>query len=311
VLADAPVTARELQEIQYLVSEGIGPCFGCDQLVVKHPSTLPCISVVIPTLNEAKNLPWVLERLPHRLHELIIVDGDSTDGTVETVMRLAPSARIIRQRHRGKGAALIEGLLAAEGDIAVMLDADGSMDPAEIPAMVGALLAGADVVKGSRAVPAGGSHDLSPLRQLGNRALTMAANVLYRQSWSELCYGYAAFWTDILPGLRLEELLDDAAASGVEPRRSRPYGHGFEIEALLFTRSVRASLRVAEVFSFEHPRRHGTSNLLTFRDGWRVLSAVLREQRFTDDSVVQRHQRAYPILPAIHESSPLCASSAA
>ena len=271
---------------------------------------MPAVSVVIPTLNEAQNLPWVLERLPQWLHELIIVDGGSSDGTVETVTRLAPSARTLSQRRRGKGAALIQGLLAAEGDIAIMLDADGSMDPAEIPAMVGALLAGADVVKGSRAVPAGGSHDLSPLRQFGNRALTVTANLLYRQSWSELCYGYAAFWTDVLPSLMLEDLLEDGAASEDEPCRRRPYGHGFEIEALLFTRSVRASLRVAEVFSFEHPRRHGASNLATFRDGWRVLTAVLREHRFTTAVWPRRDQRAYPILPAIHESASACASAA-
>jgi glycosyltransferase involved in cell wall biosynthesis len=252
----------------------------------------PRVSVVIPTLNEARNLPWVLSRLPVEVDEVVLVDGHSTDETVAVARAGHARMRIVAQPLRGKGAALIAGLHAATGDIVVMIDADGSMDPVEIPGLVGALLAGADVAKASRYVAGGGSDDLTPLRGFGNRVLTVVGRALFAQRWSELCYGYAAFWRDAIPALHLDELVPDlgselkpeeelAAWTGEQPREgAMRYGHGFEIEAIIFTRSVRAGLRVTEVASWEHSRQHGASKLSTFRDGWRVLTALWRE-RFT------------------------------
>jgi glycosyltransferase involved in cell wall biosynthesis len=256
----------------------------------------PRVSVVVPTLNEELNIGWVLHRLPAGLHEVILVDGRSTDGTVATARRIRPDIRVLNQRARGKGAALALGLSAVTGDIAVMIDADGSMDPAEIPGLVGALLSGADVVKGSRATAGGGSTDLSLLRKIGNWGLTFVANRIYRQNWRELCYGYAAFWADVLPSLGVSELADGGpGADG----RSISHGHGFEIEAVLFCRAARAQLRVAEVFSFEHERRNGESNLATWRDGWRVLTAIVRERRYRRSAAVLRHLRRYPVVPQL------------
>jgi hypothetical protein len=255
----------------------------------------PSVSVVVPTLNEEKNIGWVLRRLPADLHEVIVVDGRSVDDTVAAARAVRPNVRIIEQTARGKGAALAKGLAAVTGDIAVMIDADGSMDPAEIPGLLGALLSGADVVKGSRAAAGGGSTDLSPVRRLGNWGLTFLTNRVYRQNWRELCYGYAAFWTDVLPALGVADI---GASSGI-PTGTR-YGHGFEIEALLFCRSARAGMRVAEVFSFEHDRRNGASNLSTWHDGWRVLTAVAKERRYRTSVEVPRHGRRYPMVPVLH-----------
>jgi glycosyltransferase involved in cell wall biosynthesis len=266
------------------------------------PVAAPRVSVVIPTLNEERNIGWVLERLPADIHEVTIVDGRSTDDTVGAARRVRPDVRVLAQTARGKGAALAKGLAAVTGDIAVMIDADGSMDPAEIPGLVGALLAGADVVKGSRAAAGGGSTDLSWLRRLGNWGLTFLANRLYRQNWRELCYGYAAFWVDVLPALGVGEIGDMPGAPA-----GTVYGHGFEIEAVLFCRSARAGLRVAEVFSFEHDRRNGESNLSTFKDGWRVLTAVMKERRFRRNAEVARNGRRYPLVPVLHESLPAAA----
>jgi glycosyltransferase involved in cell wall biosynthesis len=256
----------------------------------------PRVSVVVPTLNEEKNIGWVLSRLPADLHEVILVDGRSVDGTVATARQIRRDVRVLNQPARGKGAALAMGLANVTGDIAVMIDADGSMDPAEIPGLVGALLSGADVVKGSRATAGGGSHDLSLLRKIGNWGLTFVANRLYTMNWRELCYGYAAFWADVLPLLDVHGLSDGPPAA---TNKSIEYGHGFEIEAVLFCRSARAQLRVAEVFSFEHERRHGESNLATWRDGWRVLTAIVKERRYRQSAPVLRHLRRYPLMPEL------------
>lgn len=249
----------------------------------------PRITLLIPARNEARNLPWVLERVPAGLHEVILIDGNSTDDTVEVAKEYYPGIRVITQRANGKGSALVTGLLAATGDIIVMIDADGSMDPIEVNVLAGALLSGADVVKSSRYIAGGGSHDLSPLRDAGNRGLNVVAKALYRHGWSELCYGYAAFWADVIPMLNLESIVD----SGDPSDRTR-YGRGFEIEAILFTRALKAGLTVAEVPSMEYPRRHGESNLQTFRDGWRVLSALLKERMV--DAGPHPDQQTRPVL---------------
>src|SRR3954470_22456579 len=111
---------------------------------VRALSAEPRVSVVIPTFNEAKNLPHVFALLPADLHEVIVVDGRSTDDTIAVARALRPDVRIVAQNRRGKGNAMACGFAAVTGDVIVMLDADGSADPREIPDYVTALLSGAD-----------------------------------------------------------------------------------------------------------------------------------------------------------------------
>jgi glycosyltransferase involved in cell wall biosynthesis len=216
------------------------------------------VSVVIPALNEALNLRHVLANMPDSVFEVILVPGHSTDDTEQVGQLMRGDLRLIDQTTSGKGNALACGFAAAQGDIIVTLDADGSANPHEIPAFVGALLAGADFAKGTRFVQGAGSHDISRLRQFGNRALTTLANVLYRTHYSDLCYGYNAFWARCLPQLNVDS-------------------DGFEVETLLNLRAAKSGMRVVEVASFELARIHGRSNLRTFGDGWRVLHTILRE----------------------------------
>ena len=108
------------------------------------------MSIVIPAKNEARNLPHVFAHLPRNGYEVILVDGDSTDDTVSEAQRLRPDITVIRQTRNGKGNALACGFAAATGDFIVMIDADGSNNPAEIPRFVTALKEGADFAKGSR-----------------------------------------------------------------------------------------------------------------------------------------------------------------
>lgn len=227
----------------------------------------PSVSVVIPTLNEARNLREVFDRLPAQA-EIILVDGNSADDTVRLARELRPDVVVVGQTRRGKGNAVACGFAVASGDIVVMLDADGSTDPAEIPAFVTALVQGADFVKGTRFSQGGGSDDITLLRTLGNLFFCNLVNLLFHRRFTDLCYGYNAFWRDCLPMLGL--------APG-ETDDIRRHGDGFEIETLITLRATKADLRVTEIGSFEHERLHGTSSLNAGRDGIRVLRTILVE----------------------------------
>ena len=234
----------------------------------------PRVSVVVPTLNEARNLPYVFSRLPADIHEVIVVDGHSVDDTIAVARRLRPDVQVVQQTRRGKGNALACGFEAATGDVIAMVDADGSMDPSEIPRFVRALLNGADFAKGTRFAPGGGSGDITRLRKLGNHLLGTVVNRCRGTHYSDLCYGFNVFWRKHVPVLDLE------ITSPPSPRGDGLlWGDGFEIETLIHMRVAEERLRVAEVPSFEHPRIHGVSNLDAFSDGLRVLTTILVERR--------------------------------
>lgn len=237
----------------------------------------PRVSVVIPTLNEARNLPYVLGALPStiNIYEVIVVDGHSVDDTLAIARKLRPDARIIMQTRSGKGNALACGCAAATGDIIAMIDADGSTDANEIPSFVLALLDGADFAKGTRFSGGGGSEDITRLRAVGNRILTGTVNMLYGTRYTDLCYGFNVFWQRHLSALGF-----NATAMLPADGNGCLWGDGFEIETLINIRIAAAGLAVAEVPSFERSRMYGVSNLSAFSDGIRVLRTILYE-RFT------------------------------
>ena len=220
---------------------------------------IPRISLVIPTLNEAENLKLLLPRIPAWVHEIVIVDGRSTDGSPEVALSLRDDVRIVMEPRKGKGAALMAGFRAASGDAIVMLDADGSMAPDEIILFVAALMSGAEFVKGSRFMQGAGTSDMTLFRRLGNLGLTWAVRTLYGSSFSDLCYGYMAFWTRHVPILECQ-------------------CDGFEIETLINIRALKSRMKIVEVASFESERVFGESNLRAIPDGWRILKTIVREK---------------------------------
>jgi glycosyltransferase involved in cell wall biosynthesis len=236
-----------------------------------RPSS-PTVSVIVPVKNEAENLREVLPRLP-QVHEVIVVDGNSVDDSVQVAREVLPSVVVVRQTRRGKGNALACGLLVASGDIVVMFDADGSADPAEIPAFVAALVEGADFAKGSRYAAGGASEDLTWLRSLGNSCLNMIANAAFGTRFTDLCYGYNAFWRDLV------SVLDLPSVDFLEPAEGLLWGDGFEIETLISSRFAVAGVKTTEVPSVERSRLYGYTNLRTFRDGSRVLFTILAEHK--------------------------------
>jgi len=253
---------------------------GEEMSALSHHQPGYTVSVVIPAKNEAGNIAWVLEHMPRSVDEVIVVDGNSTDRTVEVARIIRPDVVIVSEPGRGKGTAMRTGFEAARGVFVVVLDADGSMDPRDIDLYVEQLAAGADLVKGSRYIGGGGSADLTLVRSLGNRALLFVSNLLYRQSFTELCYGFMALRTSRIPELRLGAT-------------------GFEIETEIVTKAVRHGFAIAEVPSREAPRISGASNLHAFRDGVRVLRTILRE------ALPWRNRRVpVPVMGATNDPGP-------
>ncbi|KAB8193455.1 glycosyltransferase [Nonomuraea phyllanthi] len=228
--------------------------------VTPHLAISPTVSVVVPAMNEAENLPHVFATIPQWVDEIVLVDGNSVDDTVAVAKRLRPNVKVVTQTGKGKGDALSAGFAACTSDIIVMIDADGSTDGREIINFVGALVTGADFVKGSRYASGGGSDDLTLNRRLGNKVLTGMVNVMYNTKYTDLCYGYNAFWARHLDVLNLD-------------------CDGFEVETLMNVRAAKAGLKVYEVPSHERNRIHGESNLHAVRDGFRVLKTILKEWR--------------------------------
>jgi glycosyltransferase involved in cell wall biosynthesis len=232
-----------------------------------HDVKRPTVSVLIPALNEARNLPHVAARMPRDIDEIVFVNGNSVDNTAEVACQLWPEAVHVSQTRKGKGNALACGIQAASGDIIVMMDADGSTDPLEIPQYVAALVAGADFAKGSRFIQGGGSADITLFRRWGNKSLNMLVNMLFATKYTDLCYGYNAFWRHCLDTMRLP----DVSHAGPQ------WGDGFEVETLINVRVAASGLKIAEVCSYEANRIHGSSNLNAVRDGIRVLRTIWRE----------------------------------
>ena len=245
-----------LIEVEALAARSSVPYQGPDRRRTRHTK----ISVVVPAMNEEKNIGQVLGELPDGLHEVILVDGNSSDNTVQVACEAYPTIRVTTQSGRGKGDAFRTGFAAVTGNLVVMLDADGSADPAEITRFVAALEAGADFAKGSRYMEGGGSADITKLRSLGNTVLSGSANLLHGTRFTDLCYGYNAFWARCLPFISLDV-------------------PGFEVETLINLRMASAGMKITEVPSYEKERMHGESNLKTFRDGARVLGTIFREAR--------------------------------
>jgi hypothetical protein len=259
-LLEAPVATPSqvggvpLIDVQALATRRSVPYSGPDRRTQRQTR----VSVVVPAMNEEKNIGHVLSRLPDDIHEVILVDGNSQDRTVDAGREAYPGIRVLTQNGRGKGDAFRTGFAAVTGNLIVMLDADGSADPAEIPRFVDALEAGADFAKGSRFLEGGGSADITTIRQFGNTVLSGTANALHGTHFTDLCYGYNAFWARCLPFISLDV-------------------PGFEVETLINLRIAGAGMKITEGPSYEADRISGQSNLKTFRDGFRVLGTILKE----------------------------------
>lgn len=221
---------------------------------------LPEVSVVICALNEEESLPHVLPRIPDFVSEVILVDGRSTDRTVEVARTIRPDIRVLVQPGRGKGEALRHGFKEARGDVIVTLDADGTTDPEEMKDMIRPLLEGYDFVKGSR-FRRGLPKKMPRHRIFGNMVLAAFASLLFLRPLTDVCSGYLAFWKRVLPRL-------DFVGSG------KPS----DVEVVLSLRAIKRGLRIKEVGHHDRGRIAGRSKMPSFREGWNNIKLISRER---------------------------------
>jgi glycosyltransferase involved in cell wall biosynthesis len=228
---------------------------------MNRPENCPSVTVLICTLNEGKNLPHVLPKIPGWVDEILIVDGHSTDKTVEVAKKIQPEIKVLYQPGKGKGDALKYGVEHASGEIIVTLDADGEIDPEDIPKFVVPLLNGYDFVKGSR-LAHGRPVNMSWHRWIGNKVLAVTSNFLHYTKYTDICSGYNAFWKSAFLHLKLVH-------------------NGFEMEQEMNVRIKKAGLKVVEVPYQDKGRLGGTSKAQDLKQGLKDLIVIIRE-RFRD-----------------------------
>jgi glycosyltransferase involved in cell wall biosynthesis len=231
---------------------------GCfEDSMQTHSQKTATVTVIVPTRNEEESLHLVLPRIPRdMIDELLLVDGNSTDKTIEKAREMWPDVRIVNQKGRGKGDALRLGFAEAKGDIIITLDADGSMEPEKIPEFLRLLHDGYDVVKGSRFCKGGGTSDMQWYRKVANWMMTKLANVLHGSKYTDITYGYNAFWKKTLDGITLKTT-------------------DFETELEFLIKMARKRLKITELPCFEKKRAGGASKLNSLKDGWNDFKVIL------------------------------------
>lgn len=219
------------------------------------------ISIIIPTLNEERNLAYVLKDVKKWFkkkkmdYEIIVVDGYSKDKTVEIAKR---HGAIVFFDAVGKGSALRLGMKKAKGDVIIMMDADCSHRAIEFGLLIEGIKSGYDICMGSRFIQGGGSDDITFLRRIGNKFFVFLVNLIWKTKYTDLCYGYRSFNKKALKSLNL-------------------VSDGFGIETEISIKAVKEKLKVLEVPSYEKARKHGESGLRTFHDGWIILKTIFKE----------------------------------
>lgn len=217
------------------------------------------VSVIIPSLNEAASIGKVIDEikaLPRgTVAEIIVVDGDSPDGTAKIAQE--HGARVIRQTGRGYGAAFIEGIKNSKGEVVVLMDADGSHDPKDIPLMLDKIRDGYDYVMASRYAPGARSEDDWLIRYIGNKFFTWLTNLLHGTKVTDSLYLYTAIKKDKLDEVELKS-------------------RSFEFCTEILVKCHRAGLKFGEVAAVERKRQGDKTKVNALRDGVKILWVIVK-----------------------------------
>ena len=213
------------------------------------------VSIIIPTLNEEKNLDELFDRIPGYIDQIIVVDGYSKDHTVDIAKKY--SCHVVFDKF-GKGSAMCAGARYCDGDYIVMMDADLSHKPIELDILLKGLSEGYDICMGSRFLKGGGTEDMTYLRKIGNCIFVQMVNCFFGGRYTDLCYGYRSFTKYSFDRLNLK-------------------CKGFSIETEISIKALKHKMKILEVPSFEKKRKSGKGKLRTVNDGWKILKVIISE----------------------------------
>lgn len=225
---------------------------------MNRPEGCPTVTVLICTLNEEEGIGDILERIPLWVDEILLVDGNSADNTVEIARSIRPRTRVLYQPGKGKGDALRCGIENATGEVVVTLDADRATDPEDMPRFIEPLLNGYDFAKGSRflqRLP----HNKPWHRVMGNWAITITFDVLFLRGYTDLCSGYNAFWRKSVGDIKWPQ-------------------DGFENEPFINCQVAKRKLKVIEVVHLDQGRLKGEVKESSWRQGFKAIKTILRER---------------------------------
>ena len=223
-------------------------------------SKVDMVSVVIPTLNETGNIREALETLDRELaypKEIIVVDGNSTDGTIDIVKKT--NARLIIEPRRGYGVALRVGMKAAKGDVVVMVDGDGTYEVKHVNRLVQRMLdTDAEMCLATRMYDPDKAMGL--MNFVGNKIITFCFNMLYKQNFSDTQSGFRA--------------ISHAAIEKVDFKET---DMPFATEMLI--KFSRRGFKMVEVPSSYKVRKYGKTKLKPFNSGIAILATILKGLR--------------------------------
>ena len=217
------------------------------------------MTVVIPTRDEEGLIGEIVEAVRPYGDEILVVDGHSRDRTRD--IALEHGARVILDHGKGKGEALRLSIAEASGDVLVFIDADGSHDHRDIPALVAPIHAGeADLVIGSRGK--GGSDELHGtiaqfIRYVGSQLIMLAINYRWNVRLTDSQNGFRAIRRDVARQLDLTSNLTT-------------------VEQEMLMKALKRGFRVSEIASHEYERRWGTSKVVVWKLWFAYVWSFLR-----------------------------------
>ena len=217
------------------------------------------VSLIIPALNEEGGIGKTIAEVPRDfVDEIIVIDGHSTDNTVQEVQRaLGANDKVIIQKREGFGGALFDGIELAQGETIIIMDADGSHNPNDIPRLLSKLDENT-LVMASRYGKGGKSDDDTSVRRFGNWLFTKLINIVHGVNVTDSLYLFVAISRKNFQKLNLQS-------------------HGFSICIEFLVKAKQAGLRFEEIHAIERPRLHGESKVNAFRDGWKILKMILKK----------------------------------
>ena len=224
-------------------------------------------TVLIPTYNEKDNIGEVLAGVKKQgVDEILVVDGYSTDGTRELVVKLGYTP--VLQEGKGLGEAIKTGIKRASGDIIIIVDADGSHAVSDINKLTAKINEGYDLVVASRYISGprlkglfrrqSSSYDDTFIRELGNRMFTWMARTFYGVPAHDILMGFKAFRRSIFEKVVLIET-------------------GQQFDAEIMIKAQKAGYKITEIPTIEYKRKSGESKLSVPYHGFKVLWVIIRE----------------------------------